>query len=49
MTTALPPALSRAIELFTEPPSDPDVSKGYLDLLGDQSSTAPRNTGFIQA
>lgn len=50
MTTALPPALSRAIELFTEPPSDPDVSKGYLDLLGDQSSAAPpRNTGFIQA
>ncbi|RWA20354.1 methyltransferase domain-containing protein [Mycolicibacterium elephantis] len=50
MTTALPPALSRAIELFTEPPSNPDAGKGYLDLLSGQSSAAPpRNTGFIQA
>jgi SAM-dependent methyltransferase len=50
VTTPLPPALSRAIELFTEPPPDLDVSKGYLDLLGEQSSPAtPRNTGFIQA
>lgn len=50
MTTALPPALSRAIELFTEPPSNPDAGKGYLDLLSGQSSAAtPRNNGFIQA
>ncbi len=50
VTTALPPALSRAIELLTDPPSHPDVGKGYLDLVGAQAGEAPpRNTGFIQA
>lgn len=46
------PALERALELFTERPSHPDVSKGYLDLLGDRPSTGqtpPKNSGFIQA
>jgi arsenite methyltransferase len=32
--TALPPALRRALELLADPPTNPDVSKGYLDLLG---------------
>jgi len=45
----LPPALSRALDLLIEPPANPDVSKGYLDLLGDQAEAAPKNTGRIQA
>lgn len=52
----MPPALKRALELFTDPPSDPDVSRGYLDLLDDSTNhtdssddTPPKNTGFIQA
>jgi arsenite methyltransferase len=52
VTTALPPALGRALELLAEPPAHPDVSKGYLDLLADGSptdDTPPRNTGAIQA
>jgi arsenite methyltransferase len=40
-------ALQRAIELLADPPSNPDVSKGYLDLLG--SVDPPKNTGAIQA
>jgi arsenite methyltransferase len=31
--TAFPPALRRALELLADPPTNPDVSKGYLDLL----------------
>jgi arsenite methyltransferase len=50
MTTTLPPALQRALELLADPPADPDVSKGYLDLLGDATDdTPPKNTGVIQA
>jgi arsenite methyltransferase len=52
MTTALPPALRRALELLWNPPANPDISKGYLDLLGDAPppDDAPaRNTGPIQA
>jgi arsenite methyltransferase len=50
MTTTLPPALQRALELLADPPADPDVSKGYLDLLGDSTDeTPPKNTGVIQA
>jgi arsenite methyltransferase len=41
--------LQRAVELLAEPPSDPDVSKGYLDLLGSGPGDAPKNTGPIQA
>jgi arsenite methyltransferase len=49
-TTTLPPALQRALELLADPPADPDVSKGYLDLLGDSTDdTPPKNTGVIQA
>jgi SAM-dependent methyltransferase len=43
-------ALQRAVELLADPPSNPDVSRGYLDLLsGVEATEAPRNTGPIQA
>jgi arsenite methyltransferase len=45
-------ALQRALELLAEPPSNPDVSKGNLDLLGSTPATEadpPKNTGPIQA
>ena len=44
--------MQRALELLAEPPSNPDVSKGYLDLLGSTPATEadpPKNTGPIQA
>ena len=50
--TALPPALRRALDLLTDPPANPDISKGYLDLLGEEPATddaPPKNTGAIQA
>jgi SAM-dependent methyltransferase len=46
---SLPPALRRALDLLAVPPADPDVSKGYLDLLGSGSEDVPKNTGPIQA
>ncbi|MGA9678434.1 MAG: methyltransferase domain-containing protein [Mycobacterium sp.] len=47
---SLPPALRRALDLLADPPADPDVSKGYLDLLGaGGDETVPKNTGAIQA
>lgn len=49
---SLPPALRRALDLLADPPADPDVSKGYLNLLDDGSDdgeTVPKNTGPIQA
>lgn len=46
---ALPPALRKALGLFTDPPAHPDVSKGYLDLLSAAGADAPKNTGAIQA
>lgn len=51
MTTELPPALGRAIDLLADAPADPDVSKGYLDLLTDVPDTdaTPRKTGAVQA
>jgi SAM-dependent methyltransferase len=43
-------ALQRAVELLADPPSNPDVSKGYLDLLsGVEATETVRNTGPIQA
>jgi SAM-dependent methyltransferase len=48
----LPPALRRALELLTAPPSRPDISEGYLDLLHADpvdNAPAPKNTGAIQA
>ncbi|WP_454561538.1 methyltransferase domain-containing protein [Mycobacterium haemophilum] len=48
--TSLPPALRRALDLLADPPADPDVSKGYLDLLGPiEDDAVPKNTGAIQA
>lgn len=38
------------MELLADPPPNPDVSKGYLDLLGrTDSADTPKNTGVIQA
>jgi arsenite methyltransferase len=47
---SLPPALRRALDLLADPPADPDVSKGYLDLLSTAGDEAvAKNTGPIQA
>jgi arsenite methyltransferase len=47
---SLPPALRRALDLLIDPPANPDVSKGYLDLLStDAADEVPKNTGAIQA
>ena len=46
------PALRQALELLADPPTKPDVSKGYLDLLGTgqvEDVALPKNTGSIQA
>ena len=48
----MPPALARALELLADPPGQPDVSKGYLDLMGAGSvedAAVPKSTGPIQA
>ncbi len=50
-STTLPPALDRALGLLADPPAEPDVSKGYLDLLGDPAAgnaDVEKNTGVIQ-
>jgi arsenite methyltransferase len=50
--TELPPALRRALDLLIHPPANPDIRKGYLDLLTDDLATGtepPKNTGAIQA
>lgn len=45
-----PPALRRALELLSDPPADPDVGHGYLDLLGSATDdVVEKNTGPIQA
>src|SRR6201993_127855 len=51
VNTTLPPALHRALDLLIDPPTEPDVSKGYLDLLnGAAEDPGPaKNTGPIQA
>jgi arsenite methyltransferase len=52
LDTQLPPALRRALELLSDPPANPDVRNGYLDLLGNQPAGdvgVPKNTGAIQA
>jgi ubiquinone/menaquinone biosynthesis C-methylase UbiE len=47
---SLPPALRRALDLLADPPADPDVSNGYLDLLDTaEGEGVPKNTGAIQA
>lgn len=50
--TTLPPALQRALDLLVDPPTEPDVSKGYLDLLGTpaaEDGDPAKNNGAIQA
>ncbi len=47
--TTVPPALSRALELLADPPAEPDVSNGYLDLLNATHHDVAKNHGAIQA
>jgi SAM-dependent methyltransferase len=48
--TEIPQALRRALDLLINPPANPDISKGYLDLLTDDlAAGTPKNTGAIQA
>jgi arsenite methyltransferase len=51
LKTTLPPALSRALDLLVDPPAEPDVSNGYLDLLGATAADddVAKNSGAIQA
>ena len=52
VNTTVSPALLRALDLLSDPPTEPDVSKGYLDLLGssaDEDEGPAKNTGAIQA
>ncbi|OMC19186.1 class I SAM-dependent methyltransferase [Mycobacterium sp. SP-6446] len=53
LTAALPPALRRALQLLAEPPTEPEVTRGYLDLLAAESvgegSPSANKTGAIQA
>src|ERR1700742_3429371 len=52
VNSTLSPALERALDLLIEPPTEPDASKGYLDLLGSSAAEdegPARNTGPIQA
>lgn len=39
--------MRKALDLLSDPPAEPDLSRGYLDLLG-AGSDAPKNSGFIQ-
>jgi SAM-dependent methyltransferase len=51
-SAALSPALRRGLDLLVDPPTNPEVDKGYLDLLGTLPSTEadpPKNTGAVQA
>jgi arsenite methyltransferase len=52
VNTTLSPALERALDLLSEPPTEPDVSNGYLDLLDGSAADdegPAKNTGPIQA
>jgi len=52
LDATLTPALRRALELLADPPTTPEASEGYLDLLGTSSvdgSALPKDTGAIQA
>src|SRR6187551_272273 len=52
LTTELPPALRRAMDLLADPPAEPDAGSGYLDLLNDVPRTdvaLQKNTGAVQA
>ena len=54
--TIAAPALQRVLGLLADPPAEPDVTNGYLDLLADESTdeaevekNVEKNTGWIQA
>jgi SAM-dependent methyltransferase len=52
LNTTSSPALQRALDLLIDPPTEPDVSKGYLDLLSSsavEEEGPAKNTGAIQA
>lgn len=52
VNTTLPPALGRALDLLTDQPTEPNVRKGYLDLLdtpAGENNDLAKNTGAIQA
>jgi SAM-dependent methyltransferase len=52
LSTTLSPALQRALDLLIDPPTEPNVTEGYLDLLGDSADEdegPAKNTGAIQA
>ena len=52
LTLTSHPALHRALDLLADPPDQPNISKGYLDLLGSepaQDAALPKNTGPLQA
>jgi arsenite methyltransferase len=44
--TTLPPTVRRALELLADPPAKPDVSNGYLELLG---AGLPTGTPRVEA
>lgn len=44
----LSPALQRVLTLLADPPSDLDVSSGYLNLLAGGDDATATNTGVIQ-
>jgi SAM-dependent methyltransferase len=46
LNTTLPPAVRRALELLADRPAEPDVSNGYLDLLG---AGLPTGTPAVEA
>jgi arsenite methyltransferase len=43
---SVPEAIERTLPLLVSPPADPDISRGYLDLLGEQTV---ESTGPIQS
>jgi SAM-dependent methyltransferase len=53
LTTTLPSALRRALELLADPPAEPEITRGYLDLLAaelvEEDSASPKKTQAIQA
>jgi arsenite methyltransferase len=46
LTAELPPALRRALELLSDPPAEPDINDGYLNLL---DSGLPTGTPAVEA
>jgi SAM-dependent methyltransferase len=48
--TIAPSALHRVLDLLANPPAEPDIDNGYLDLLDPaDEDPAEKNSGWIQA